>query len=80
MKLEIALHKPPGMVPGCDADVAQRSPPEIGFGSFRISLRTVKPPHEVGGSSWLAVVLDLTVECERSSESKQDLIGGSVYD
>jgi len=73
------LHKPPKFPCKC-ADVAQRSPPEIGFGSFRISLRTVKPPHEVGGSSWLAVVLDRTVECGRSSELKQELIEGYLID
>jgi hypothetical protein len=68
MRFEIALHKPPGMVPGCDADVAQRSPLEIRSRSLRISLRTVKPPpHEVGGSSWLGVALDPIVDCGQSS-------------
>ena len=46
---------------------------EIRFCSLRISLRIVKPPHEVGGSSWLEVALDPIVDCGQSSELKQDL-------
>jgi len=47
---------------------------------LRISLRTVKPPHEVGGSSWLEVVLDPIAGYEQSSELKQDLIAGCTAD
>lgn len=43
-------------------------------------LRIVKPPHEVGGSIWLGVALDLTVGCWRSNELKLDLLVGSVCD
>jgi len=42
-------------------------------------LRIVKPPpHEVGGSSWLEVVLDQFVGYWLSSESERDRTGARV--
>ena len=43
------------------------------FAQSAVVLRIVKtPPHEVGGSSWLEVALDLIVSRRLSSELKRD--------
>ena len=44
-----------------------------GLAQSAVVLRTVKPPpHEVGGSSWLGVVLARFVGCWRLNELKPD--------
>ena len=61
-------------LPVSNAGVAtQFSPAGELVAQSAVVLRIVKPPpHEVGGSSWLEVVLDLTVGCSLSSELKRD--------
>ena len=61
-------------LPVSDAGMAtQFSPAGELVAQSAVVLRTVKPPpHEVGGSSWLEVELDLIVGYSLSSESKRD--------
>ena len=67
-------------MPVSDAGViAQSSPAGELVDQSAVVLRTVKPPpHEVGGSSWLEVVLDLTVGYLLSSKLRRDRIVARV--